>query len=563
MPAAPAVPSFADEPSAPADNGLAELASLLESSEVTGPAAGHDLGNSKAIGSDLIADLPGPVTKQDDEQEQESYELNDVAALGSVVGAGAAEGSSGGGGSLSVASSAGGAGGIDALSASPIVAQGPVCPSCEKRLKSNAKICAACGIHIDTGRSLLTARDLNLNQIYTNTETTVRLLSWIIWLGFYPVASEAYGSRKPWTIRAITVVTILVSVWFYALHLTGSPQLVWAKNLMLWAGGAPPKAQMVAAFYGRGYGDTKALKAKMQEQAGFKPQASHAKAAEPSPAQPAMPEAAPEDSTTTTDAQEQEDDQGDAAIALSSGKELLEADKALPESQRAIGQFHWYQLITHALLHGGLMHLVGNLLFMLVFGSRVNAIMGNIATPIVYPLLAIGGAVGHLIDSANDAPMPMIGASGAIMGLAGMYLILVPGFNVHCVSWVRLGIFTGFRLEMKLFAVRGFWVVLFFIAFDVIYTLFGIKNGVAHWAHLGGFIAGMVIASGMVFSKKLDTRGGDLYSLILGRRAWGLVGKPSYWSAKREADTVARVEAEKAKALAKKAAAASEATAQA
>lgn len=566
-PEPPAPPVFEPMPEAPApvEDGLAELASLLESPQASDPfaasaGAGKSAGISNFVGDEsAIGGKPDDAlaSKSTDGQAEESYELNDLSNLEAPAGTAAASGGASGGGNpllaASAASIAGSAAAGDPLSAAPITGEGPICPSCDKRLKRNAKICAGCGIHIDTGRSLLTARELNLNQIYDNTEATVKLIRWFIWVGFYPVASEAYGSRKPYTIHAITLLTILVSVWFYGLHLASSPQLVWAKNLMLWAGGAPPKAQQIAIYYEQGFGDNKALAAKLQEQAGFKTSAGHAKPAPVSAADSAMPEASAQDSTSPG-AETIEDELAFGLFSQASGAELIAADKALPQDQRAIGQFHLYQLLTHALLHGGLLHLVGNLLFMLVFGSRVNAIIGNIATPIVYPVLAIAGAVGHLIDSANDAPMPMIGASGAIMGLAGMYLILVPGFKVHCVAWAWAGLFSAFKMAMKSFPVRGFWVVLFFIAFDVLATLIGSKDGVAHWAHLGGFIAGVVIASGLVFSRLIDTRGGDMYSLLLGKRAWALVGKPSQWSAKREAAAAARAEAEKAKALAKQAA---------
>ena len=94
-------------------------------------------------------------------------------------------------------------------------------------------------------------------------------------------------------------------------------------------------------------------------------------------------------------------------------------------------------------------------------------------------------------------------------------------------AWFRWGLIRGFHLSLKFFAVRGFWVVLFYIAFDVLATIQGAEDGVAHWAHLGGFLAGVAIALMLIFSRLVNCRGGDIISAILGRRAWALVGKPN------------------------------------
>ena len=80
---------------------------------------------------------------------------------------------------------------------------------------------------------------------------------------------------------------------------------------------------------------------------------------------------------------------------------------------------------------------------------------------------------------------------------------------------------------MKLFTVRGFWVVSFYIAYDVLYTVIGLEDDMAHWAHLGGFIAGVIIALVLLLSRRVNARGGDILSALLGKRAWALVGRPS------------------------------------
>jgi membrane associated rhomboid family serine protease len=210
------------------------------------------------------------------------------------------------------------------------------------------------------------------------------------------------------------------------------------------------------------------------------------------------------------------------------------------QEREGAGQFHAYQLLTHALLHGGLLHLAGNMLFMFVLGSRVNALIGNAKTAVIYPLLAIASGLVHHVAMSHEPYGAALGASGAIMGLAGMYLVLFPRNKVHMAAWFRLGPFLlalpftlivlfrfFFARAYKVFTVPGLFVVLFYIAFDIWDVSRGNDDGVAHWAHLGGFLAGVATALVLLLTRLVDARGGDLLSATLGRRAWALLGKPS------------------------------------
>ena len=114
------------------------------------------------------------------------------------------------------------------------------------------------------------------------------------------------------------------------------------------------------------------------------------------------------------------------------------------------------------------------------------------------------------------------------MGLAGMYFVLMPLHKVHMGIWLRLILLLQpFKVVMKIFGVRGFWVVLVYIAFDVSATVLGTEDNVSHWAHLGGFIAGMALGFVLLAARLVNCRGGDLLSGILGRHAWAIVGKPN------------------------------------
>ena len=359
-------------------------------------------------------------------------------------------------------------------------APGAVCPSCDRPLPSDSKICVECGINVETGRSIVTSRGLDEDTIYGNAEQIMRWVSWLTPIGTFPIASEAMGSRKPWAAWAITALTVIVGIWFW---LSTDAQMDTRKNLMLWGGNARPSAELIMTYYEwTDWGDARAFEMKMAELQ-----------SQPDPDRmPLLDEL------------------------------IVEANGALTPVQQPIGHFRWYQLLTHALLHGDIFHLAGNLLFLLIFGSRVNALVGNIGTAILYPILAILAALAQLTSTVAEEPHAMLGASGAIMGLAGMYFVLFPVNRMHMAAWFRW----LFYFRIKLWALRGFWVVLFYMAFDVFYVSIGTETGVAHWAHLGGFIGGAAIALILLVGRLLNAGGGDLISVVLGRHAWKVIGRP-------------------------------------
>jgi membrane associated rhomboid family serine protease len=193
------------------------------------------------------------------------------------------------------------------------------------------------------------------------------------------------------------------------------------------------------------------------------------------------------------------------------------------------GEFHVHQLITQAFIHAGILHLAGNLVFMLVFGIRVNELIGNLKMAIVYPVLAISSALIYLIAASNDPLHPSLGASGAIMGLAGMYFVIFPVQKVHMVIWFRGGLLTGWRVLYKVFRMSGFWLLVLWVGInDLLPTLLRgsqTGDGVAHWAHLGGFISGFVIAIGLLLTRQVNAHGSDLLSMMLGPTAWKVLGR--------------------------------------
>lgn len=200
--------------------------------------------------------------------------------------------------------------------------------------------------------------------------------------------------------------------------------------------------------------------------------------------------------------------------------------KSAPPARAFPFHFEALQLVTHAFLHADIFHLLGNLLFLMVFGARVNALIGNVYTPIAYLIVAIGAGTIYRIAEASSPLHPMLGASGAIMGLAGMYLVLFPVHKVHMVWWARWGLWRGFHLSWDIFKVAGFWVVLWYIGFDVLYAYLRLQDGVAHWVHLGGFMVGAAVALLMLMTRMINALGGDILTVTLGPQAWKLIGNP-------------------------------------
>lgn len=356
------------------------------------------------------------------------------------------------------------------------IPQGPpqTCPSCKRSLPCSATICTDCGINIKTGRALLTTQDENLDQAYICAESVIRWFSWLAPVGMYPVASEAFGLRTPWTIRATAVTTILISIWFMFAVIYNPRPAPEHLNLMHWIGQPPPTV-------------TDKTDSQSRDMLAANPPAEEA------------------DRTDT-----------DAEVYAAEGRD-----------RPPMGEYRPYQLLTSAFLHGGWLHLAGNLLFLMVLGSRVNALIGNVLTVILYPLLAIISSIVQMAAMSDGPLTPCLGASGAIMGLAGMYLVLFPLHNVHMAVWWRRGLNALFELHYNIFPVRGFFVVLFYIAFDVLFILLRADDNVGHWAHFGGFLAGVGIALVLLLARLVNARGGDMMSAVLGRYAWGLVGKPN------------------------------------
>ncbi len=393
------------------------------------------------------------------------------------------------------------------------------------------RICVDCGIDVVTGRSLVTTRAVDIDQLYEATNTIVQLLSWILWFGLYPIAAESYGQKKPYFIWGVSIVTIIISVWYWMAGGLSPTASVPLQSLMLWH---PPTADAIEAAYG----DMGSLLSYdnllhgrdvdpdfLNELATKKLVDDHGIVAGAQPKLQKLRDEAQTDADPMLLDYVNKKDELESTVPAENLAQAAYA--ALPASEQVLPTFHWYQLITNTFLHAGIMHLAGNLVFLLVIGSRVNALLGQLFTGILYFVLGILASGAFYISSMHDFPQgPALGASGAIMGMAGLFLVFFPVGRIYMVFWIRFGFIALFRRYTKIFAPRGFWVLLFFIAFDILATLLGSHDGTAHWAHLGGFISGIVIGLALLLSRQVDAGGGDILSALLGRRAWALIGKP-------------------------------------
>ncbi len=146
-------------------------------------------------------------------------------------------------------------------------------------------------------------------------------------------------------------------------------------------------------------------------------------------------------------------------------------------------------LLGHMFLHAGVLHLAGNMVFLWVFGNVVCAKVGPYLYVPVYLLCGIGAAFCHLL--ASD--FPAIGASGAINGIIAFYLVLQP---VNEVEMLLI-----FFLRVKQFTIAGFWVILYWLAWDVYGLLGSSQSRVGFAAHVGGFATGLVLGTLCVFFK--------------------------------------------------------------
>ncbi len=146
----------------------------------------------------------------------------------------------------------------------------------------------------------------------------------------------------------------------------------------------------------------------------------------------------------------------------------------------------WTTIVTSMFMHGGFLHLGGNMLFLWIFGNNVEDSMGRGRFLLFYLLCGTAAALAQSLPDPTST-IPMVGASGAIGGVLGAYILLHPRANVRCLVWI---IIFATIINVPAVIVLGFWFAGQVLSGVATPTSSG---GVAFWAHVGGFVAGMVL----------------------------------------------------------------------
>jgi len=171
----------------------------------------------------------------------------------------------------------------------------------------------------------------------------------------------------------------------------------------------------------------------------------------------------------------------------------------------------YWTVLTSMFMHGGWMHLIGNMVFFWVFGNNIEDAMGHGRFAVFYLLCGVAAAAAQVLLTPTSV-VPMVGASGAISGVLGAYLLLYPRVRVHAVLLLGFYITT---ITLPAYVMLGYWIML-----QILGSLpaLGAHNtgGTAFFAHIGGFVSGLVLIRLFAKREYLERRnvlpGGLYYS---------------------------------------------------
>ncbi len=149
---------------------------------------------------------------------------------------------------------------------------------------------------------------------------------------------------------------------------------------------------------------------------------------------------------------------------------------------------HWSTVLTSMFMHGGWFHIIGNMWFLWVFGNNIEDSMGHARFVVFYLLCGVAAAAAQMVVAPRSV-VPMVGASGAISGVMGAYTLLYPRVRVH--TLVTLGFFVT-TVTLPAYVMLGYWFVLQLLM-GAVGALSPTEGGVAVWAHVGGFLTGLLL----------------------------------------------------------------------
>jgi len=159
------------------------------------------------------------------------------------------------------------------------------------------------------------------------------------------------------------------------------------------------------------------------------------------------------------------------------------------------GALHVFEtLITSQFLHGGWLHLIGNMLFLYIFGDNIEDVVGSLGYLVFYLFCGVAAALAQSLILApllGQHAVPMIGASGAIAGVLGAYLVLYPTARISVLIPVLIILLP---IDLPAFVLIGWWFIQqFFYSLLSLTPTVAQSGGTAFWAHVGGFVTGLVL----------------------------------------------------------------------
>jgi len=172
-------------------------------------------------------------------------------------------------------------------------------------------------------------------------------------------------------------------------------------------------------------------------------------------------------------------------VEMSGGEPFIQRWSVVPRRLVSNPGEDFITVFTSMFMHGGWMHLLGNMLYLWIFGDNVEDNFGHLKFLIFYLLCGIAATIAQVAVNANSS-VPNLGASGAISGVLGAYILLFPKGQVRVL--MGRGV-----VNMPAYIVLGLWILLQFVNGFGSITHSAETGGVAYMAHIGGFIAGIVL----------------------------------------------------------------------
>jgi membrane associated rhomboid family serine protease len=150
---------------------------------------------------------------------------------------------------------------------------------------------------------------------------------------------------------------------------------------------------------------------------------------------------------------------------------------------------HYLSFVTAMFLHAGWLHIIGNMWFLYVFGGTVEDRLGHVRFLFFYLLAGLGASLIYFLIDIHSR-IPEFGASGAIAGVMGAYIVLFPRARIFTMILI---FFFPFFVELSAFFYIGYWFLIQLFAGTISFAAQATQGGVAWWAHVGGFVAGIVL----------------------------------------------------------------------